>query len=419
MPIFSSLIGGGLSLLGGLMGNDAQADAARQAAEMARFRPYNVSGAGGEATFDGQNLSLRGDATTQDLQGLLSGRALDQLAGGGFGSGAIGFANDVGSNMLPGLFGGALEASQMIPTGAFNQFANQANQNAQFGFGAGQNFLGQAAAFGSSQRGINDQLAQGLFGRAGSLFDQDFSNIRDEQLSIARNLARPAEDRAVNSKFQNLFNRGALSQTGGERQIGELALAQEQADYGRQLGSSQFANQLLQQNRQFGQGLLGSGLQARGLDQSFNLGAGGLMGNLGANLLNFGGQQAGAGLNALTNLSNLQNSRGQQRLQNATSLLGFGGNLNQSNLNQSLGLLSGYRGLNADLRQLGALGGNLGQAGSNAGANAGQLLANGTGGSPVGSALSGLGSAVGASNMSLGDFSSLFKPASTELQGYL
>lgn len=383
----------GASAVGGAMKSRAQQKAANAAAAGAQFSPWNIGGAGGNINFNNGKISAGLDPNQQMMQNVFQNMFGNIAAGGGFNQEAAMAASQMGTQALPSVFQGAMDASQQIPVDAVNAFTQNAMNNAQFGQGFGMNALAQAAQFGGQQTGLNEGLAQGLFSRAQGLMDQQFTDVRDAQLANARALARPGEERAVNAKFQNLFNRGVLSQTGGERQIGELALAQEQADIQRQFGAEQFANQLTQQNRQFAGNLLGQGLQGRQMDQSFNLGAGGLFANMGQGMMQFGAGQAGAGLGAQMSLSDMINTRGQQRLANTQNLLGFGQNINQSNINQMLSMFGAQSQQNADLRNLMALGINAGGQQAAGGAAAGNLMMQGAG-SPMGSFLGGLGAGL-------------------------
>jgi hypothetical protein len=129
--------------------------------------------------------------------------------------------------------------------------------------------LGQAIGqFQQRQQGQMGQLGQiSNFAaqRGAGLLGQDTGQVRQQELDLLRSQARPAEERAVNAKFQNLFSRGQLGTTGGANQIGALASAQENADIGRQLAATQTAQAQQAQNFATGQGLLGLGAQGRQL----------------------------------------------------------------------------------------------------------------------------------------------------------
>jgi hypothetical protein len=393
MAGITSAVAIGASALGGALKSKASSDAAKSAAGMAQFNPWNLSGPGGNVNFNNGKINFGFDNQGQMMNDTFSNIFQQIAGGGGFNQGAADAASQMGTAALPSVFQGAMDASQQLPTDAVNAFTQNAMNNAQFGQGFGMGAMQQASQFAGQQTGLNEGMAQGLFSRAQGLMDQSFTDVRDQQLANSRALARPTEERAVNSKFQNLFNKGVLSQSGGERQIGELAQAQEMADIQRQMGADQFANQLTQQNRMFAGNLLGQGMQGRQMDQNFNLGAGGLFANMGNQMMNFGAGQAGAGLNAQMGLSDMINSRGQQRLANTQNMLGFGANQNQMNINQMLSMFGAGSQQNADMRNLIALGINAGGQGAAAGANTGQFMMDGAG-SPFGSFLGGVGAGL-------------------------
>lgn len=376
--------------LGGAMSASAQSSAAKKAAKMAAFNPFNISGPGGNVQFNGQTINTSLGANQQNYADIFQNQA-QGFASGGQSAGFQQFANNVGNFQLPGLFQGAQNASMMTPDQAFNQFGQFSQQNAQFGQQGGMNAMAAANQFGQAQTGINEGMAQGLFGQGmAALGNTNFDQQAAQQIARQRAFARPGEERAVNSKFQNLFNRGALSSTGGERQLGELALSQEMADIGRVDAGTQFGNMLAQQNRQFGLSAMQQGFGARAQDVQSNLGRAQMFAGAGQNLLNFGGQQAQAGLGSQINFSDMINSRAQQRLSAANQQFGFGQQASQQNINQLMQMFGGQMGLDQGLREQAALAVNASSAGSAAGANQAQIMA-GTGGSPLGSFLGGAG----------------------------
>ena len=326
-----------------------------------------------------------------------SAHALNNLRGGMFGQGAIDFGNALGQN-IGSFFNNAQAASD--PTSAVNAgnyFQNFAVQNALFGQQQGMNMLGAAQQFGMNPAGVNEGIAQqaNQLGLA-SLNNTDFSQLAADQVARMRTLARPAEEQAVNSKFQNLFNRGTLSATSGERQIGELAQAQEFADIARIDAAEKFAQGLAAQNQRFGLNALGTGLAARGQDANFNAQMASMFGNLGQGMLNFGQGAGQTQFNTAAGMNELINSRGQQRLANAQSLMGFGGGLYNQGIDQTLGLFGGTRGINADLRSLIGLSLQGGDMRAQAGARQGGFHMQGAI-SPMGSLLGSVGSGLASS----------------------
>ena len=110
---------------------------------------------------------------------------------------------------------------------------------------------------------MNTQQAGGM-GLLSSGFNQlqqsqgDFSNIRDENLGLLRELARNKEDQAAASTASRLFSSGVLGSTGGANQMRALQEAQQQADLQRQLASIGLARD--QQQTTFNQALKQIGL---------------------------------------------------------------------------------------------------------------------------------------------------------------
>jgi len=378
--------------VGGAMSAAAEQKAAAEAAGMSQFDGFNVQGAGGSVQFGPNNqVGVTADAQTRMFQQGF-GDLFSQIQSGQAGNqGFINMANQIGNNM-GGFFDQAGQAGNPnSAVNAANQFGLFSAQNAQFGQMAGQNALNTANMFGQAQGGRNEGLAMGAFGRANDAFgNSNFDTNVADMIARQRAFARPGEERAVNDKFQNLFSRGALSSTGGERQLGELALSQELADIQRVELGTQFGNQLTQQNRMFGMQNLQQGQGFRAQDDAFNAQRAQMFGGFGQNLLGFGQNAGQQGMGAMFAGNNLVNSRGQQRLQNAQGIFGFGQQAQNQNFQQQLGMFGANSQINSDMRNLIALGGNLGQMQASAGANAGNFLMDGAG-SPFGSFMSGAG----------------------------
>ncbi len=294
--------GAAIGGLGSYLSGKEQADAAKAAAAAAQFRPWAIHTGLGTTDFRaGQRPEITSAlspelAGAQDLlssrfAGLLgdpaSAQRIQEILGrtelGGFGlaergMGAVGEA----FGGLEGLFAGA---------GAQDRAALAALQQGLGGAGAR---LGEAPEFAMQQ-------ARGLFGDAAQ-----FGAVRDAELETLRAQARPAEERAVNQRLQNLFGTGRLGTTGGAQVLGQLAQAQEQADIGRQLAATQTALGVRGQSLTAGQGLLGLGQQ-------------GFLGQAG-----FLGDAARSIFDASRGVTEADISRGQQRLAAAEGLFGFG-----------------------------------------------------------------------------------------------
>lgn len=390
------IIGGGLAAIGGMSSAGANKRALEEAAKQAQFRPLALGAEGfGQMSLTRNNAGRVSMSDQQQLfSNLFQQNALNRMTGGGFGQGAMDFANLLGQN-LPQMWNQAdIAADPSSALAAGNMFGNFAGQNALFGQQQGMNMLGLAQQFGMNPAGANEGIAQqaNQFGLA-ALNNTDFSQLANDQVARMRTLARPAEEQAVNAKFQNLFNRGTLSATSGQRGLGELAQAQEMADIQRINTADTFAQGLKQMNQNFGMGMLGTGLQARAQDANFNAQMASTFGNLGQGMMGFGQQAGGQQFNTALGLNELINTRGQQRVQNALGLMGFGNTLDQSNLNATLGMFGGIRGIGMDLRDLMGMSITGGDARAQAGARQAGFTAQ-TGFSPLGSFLGGLGSGI-------------------------
>jgi hypothetical protein len=189
---------------------------ANQAAQAAQFSPFaintgNVSSGAqidpetGEpiaGTFQGELTAPLATAQQQANLGVL----------GGLQRGGVGIGSDIGfqdARFQQGTrFAGA--GAQGFGQQAFDQNRLLAGQQGQLGQALGQFQQQQAGAF-NQLGGISNFAAQ----RGAGLLGQDTGQVRENELALLRQQARPAEDRAVNAKFQNLFSRGQLGTTGG------------------------------------------------------------------------------------------------------------------------------------------------------------------------------------------------------------
>jgi hypothetical protein len=238
MPIAAAAIMGGASLLGGSMQSKAAGDAARQsaqaqleaariAAEAAKFRPVGVTTRYGTSNFqfgpDGY-LSGAGYTVSPELQAY--------------------------QDRLQALTGGALSQAEM----AGQQYA-PLQQGAQGLFGLGQQYLQQTPEQVASQymRQQQDLLAPSRERQYAQLQNQLFQQGRGG-LSVGATGLRPS-------------GAGGLGATTPEMEAYYNALAQQDM----QLASQ--AQQAGQQNVAFGAGLLGSGAGLMGQYQAGQVGA--------------------------------------------------------------------------------------------------------------------------------------------------
>jgi len=301
--------------------------------------------------FIGQETAIPGAAQALQQQlGALGGEAL------GMGRGLLGQAQNLPSAMgaVSPLVGGAPLARS--PEEALTSQAA----------GAGLGLLGEGAAGARSLTGTlagtGGELLRGAAGGAPS-----FNQLASERLASLRASARPAEERTTQAALERLYGQGRLGTTGGQRALGELARAQEEADIARTIAAQDFAqqqqnvlaNQAIQRGQlglsalggalggqQFltgtGTNLLGMGTQvgqfgrtlqeqARGMDINTLLAATGQdvaarMGQagLGQGLFGLGAQLPSTIFGAQQAADQAALSRGAQRIAAAEGLFGFG-----------------------------------------------------------------------------------------------
>lgn len=400
LGIGGALIGGALGLIGANQQSqaakgaaNAQVEAARIAAESAKFDPYNVNMQGlGGVQFDAEGNQV---STTMDPR-------LAQMAGGqydraqgmfgadpqayqtnqdlyGLGTGAIGAAG----NFLQGAQQAQPQGFDMMQQGALNAggMFDQANQQ---NFGAGQGFLNQLNQF-------DPQAA---------------TQTRFDQLE---SVLEPSRGRAREALESRLLKQGRLGSTGGGVQQEGLESAIGQQQMQNLLASTGESRAQQQQLLGMGQGLGADAMQrAQGMS---GLGAqqGALYGNLGSQIQNAGQQaqmqqaglfgqmgQFGAGMEGMRG----QEDYNQLRLQEAYQQAGRGA------LETGMGLY----GTQNDMINTGAM---LGAKGAAAGANQGAFTMRGAGGQSA--AL--LGGAAGQAS-ALGDIGKAFSgwsPSGTQV----
>lgn len=230
---------------------------------------------------------------------------------------------------------------------AFNQFGNMFDQ----GFSQGRGFqdaanqgyaertqfaeqlagsLGLGAFNQASQlqdQGFQRGLQNTLFGQAQNLAGQtDFSQLRDDQLGLLRQLSARREEQQLVGMEDRLKRQGRLGSTGGARDFQQLFAAQGDADLQRQLGAIGLAQSAQQQNANIANMFAGAGQGLAGLENSLMSGAfqrfgatAGLAQDLNANLFNRGSTMYNQGM---------QGMGGQnQIMQMLMSLGNFGANL--------------------------------------------------------------------------------------------
>lgn len=391
MPIAAIAIPAVAGLIGAHEQASAQEDAAKAAANAAQFRPYGINGPLGRVSFDtSKNIVNAGLTTEQNAQRNSLGQLFSNLLGGNTPtSGYESFANALGNVGLPGLFGNAITAANTLPTDALSAYHNGTSDVSSLLNSTAQGLL-SGAATNPNAGTVATLTNQGL-----GAINTDTSGIINNTLNLLRQQAAPQESQAYNSLQNKLFSQGRLGSTGGSRDIQAFAQGLGQADLARQLQAQQLGLQIQGQNANIGMGLLG---QAQGL-QSLDLNRAQNMQALAPQLLGLQSQILGNQYQSALGINELGNSRAQQNMQNAMSLFGFGNSINTQNFNQALSSLQGQESIDTGLRNLIALGGNLGNAsGSQQAVQAQALLTNNS--SPLGAFLSGIGNGALSSAMS-------------------
>lgn len=335
--MWDALIGAGASLAGGLLGGSPSTP---------KFRPSDVITGMGTADWDkkGKVLNTTLSPEQQAFADRYNEMAMSYLNGGSSTAGFQQWASGLGG-MFPGLFSGAMDASQVDPSALNAYTANMGGlagqmQGAFSGANlAGMNILGGAAP-GSAE-------ANSMFGLGQSMMGRNYNDVFNQRLGLLREQAQPFEDRAANSFLSRQYAMGRMGSTGGGRDTEAFARGLAQADTTRQLDAMNLSESLYGRDQAMGAGLMGTGLQ--GLLSGFQSQTGaaqgllGLGGSLGSTL----GNIYGAGYGAQTAYGDLVNSRAQQRMSNASTLFGFGNQLGQQDLTNAGSL----QGMTQDMYQ--------------------------------------------------------------------
>jgi hypothetical protein len=281
----------------------AQADRLAQVG----FNPSSVFGPGGMGVTFGDGKSTFNLGAQQGIFDALGAASLEGLAGG------------------QGLQGLGIDAFNMKGIGQNNRATNQAfrqlNRLNKKGF----------------RRGAQNQL----FGLGKEfLGNLDFGDLRDENLSLLREMAQPHEAKAFQGLQENQFATGRLGSSGGALMTEAFAKGLAEADLGRQQSSIGLAQAQQRQNFGLGIGALQQGQGLAGFeDQLRNSAFGRFAGGIGVNqqqsqgLFNMGSSLFGQGLQGLGG----QNAIMQQLLGMGT----FGANLGAQRANTDIAAAGG------------------------------------------------------------------------------
>jgi hypothetical protein len=391
--MWGQIAGAALGAAGSLFGSDAP--------KPPKYRPWSMTGTAlGNTTFDRKNkqVSMTMSPEMQGFSGYFGDIANQYMSGQGPTAGYQNFALNGVGGQIPGLFSGAMDASQIDP-------AMLAQYNSQLGglagrLGSGSDAASQYAMMSMMGMAPGQQEAGQMFGAGMGLLGeraQSYDQVAAQRLGLLREQAAPFEQRAFNGLNQNLFSTGRSGTTGGGLQTEAFARGLGQADTARQLDAQGFAEQLYgrDQNYALNRNQIGAGLMGQGMGGMFS-GAG-----IGGQYLNAAqggyGQMGGLFGNqfgANTGFNELTNARAQQRLSNAQSIFGFGNDLSQQDLQSGQAGVQGYLGLAQALQNQAQFGATMGAQGMGTGATAPAAP------NPWGSFLQGLGGAVSNMNFS-------------------
>ena len=205
-----------------------------------------------------------------------------------------------------------------------------------------------------------------MFGQGANLLNQagNTSGLVQQQLDASRAMADPFEARQRNQLDSKLFAQGRLDSTGGHQQFGDLLQRQGSADQQRIMNAQQTGLQNQQQLGQMGLGAMGQGNTLMGN----NIGAFGQ--NFGGfqNAMGQGMQAEGQGFSQMGQALGMNQSAGQNRLQNAMGMFNLGSGAQNTGFNQGLAGMQGLGNqqsiqnqlflgsLNADANRIGAQG---------------------------------------------------------------
>lgn len=377
MPI-GAIIGGGLGLLGASMmagsaesaanaSAQAQLEAARIAAEEARFRPVGITSRFGTSRFEmgipGVSAPKRSAYDTDaEYQQALSDYQTRVAKEGRL----VGASYDVAPDI-------ASIRDRLLSQAGGEQFSQQALQRAQGLFGLGEQFLPTSAEYQASPEA--QAYAAQLRGLAGQVMPTTYdpTAAAQEYVQQQQALLRPERERQYAQTQQGLFNKGRSGLA--VAQGGDLQAANPEM--------SAYYNALAQQDARIA--AEGSQIGRQRLAEDIRLGT-----TLGAGALDT--QQRAEEIARQRMLGNLQTGTG---LFSTGLQLATGG---YSPLQTQVGLASTLEQLGQFPLDIGAqLGGRTAQAGANVGQSllqgglgAARTIQAGTGFSPAGAVLSGL-----------------------------
>jgi len=328
---WGDILKSGGSILSDMYTGKQNANAAQAYANATAFKPTNVTGPGGQVTWNNGAPTTSLNPQGQGLMtgaGSLAGQGLNNLAQGNY-------ANA----------GGYLGVTDPL----FQQAQNT------------QNVLGQQApTMAPGQEGNYNALmnntamnAAGLMNGGGpNSFNQDWNTNYTNTLQNLRDTQQFGNTQAAQHNLNSLFGSGILNSSAGTSVMQGFANSLNQQDAQNQLNAMQNANQQSQLGVQNAQANLG----------------------IGAGYLNNYGNMQNNAYSQYNNAYNMAGQRSQQNLQNFMNLFQQGNNAQNQQYNQNTGLftngLNGYQAMDTSalnwLNQSGVLGGRASAANANA-----------------------------------------------------
>jgi len=343
------------SVVGGLMQGDSasnaannQADALRQAAANAQFRPVGVTTNFGSSNFgfnDQNQLTSAGYNLSPQLQGIQSG-LLNTAAGYNY-QPNVGFINGVRENSLAGMRMAMQQAPNAFNAGnlMYAQAPNLFNKG-EAAYGQGNMLFGQAANLfpqANAQFLNSQQVAQAGQG----YLAQSPAAAQAAYLARSQAALAPGDEQALASLRNRVYQTGRAGlATGGTTAGGLLAANPEMAAYYNSLAQRNLTLNANAAEQSRADTALGSALYGQSANIA-NVG-GGLYGQ-GANVTQAGGNLYNVGANQYGTAGQLT-SVGNQSLNTGGGLLTTSANLGSAAIQQELGK---YQIQNAALNTLG------------------------------------------------------------------
>ena len=343
------------SVVGGLMQGDSasnaannQADALRQAAANAQFRPVGVTTNFGSSNFgfnDQNQLTSAGYNLSPQLQGIQGG-LMNAAAGYNY-QPNVGFINGVRENSLAGMRMAMQQAPNAFNAGnlMYAQAPNLFNKG-EAAYGQGNMLFGQAANL-FPQANAQFLNSQQVAGAGQGYLSQSPAAAQAAYLARSQAALAPQDEQTLARLRNQVYQKGRAGlATGGTTEGGLLASNPELAAYYNSL-----AQRNLTLNTQAGeQARADTALGSNLYGQAANIAnIGGQLYGQGANVTQAGGALYGQGANQYGTAGQLTNV-GNQSLTTGGGLLTTSSNLGTAAINQELGK---YQIQNAAINTLG------------------------------------------------------------------